>query len=262
MNNDQLKFFGFTCERGGAHLARTMMLTELRQIFSHVQDSKADKTTFAVAILENNCLGKRSGQTRKLAFRHLVSLYGFDASITLYRALLYFWHRDDAVGQPILACLCAYARDAILRQSAPFVLQLPEGQVFIREQMEAFIDKRDPGRFSKATLKSTAQNLASTWTQSGHIHGRVKKIRVRPMLTPGVTAYALFLGYLSGARGLALFETEYLKILDCSVEYAIEQAHNASRRGWIIFKRVGDVVEVLFPKLLNQKEMEWIREQN
>ena len=261
-DNKYLKLFGFTFERGGAHLARTMMLNELRQLFSYIQDSNIDKSVFTVAILEDNCLGKRSGQTRKLALRHLTNLYGLDSSITLYRALFYFWQRDDVDGQPMLACLCAYARDAILRQSAPFVQHLPEGQAFVREKMEEFIEKLEPGRFSKATLTSTAQNVGSTWTQSGHIHGRVKKIRVRPKVTPGVAAFALFLGYLSGARGLVLFETEYVKILDCSVEQVMDQAQDASRRGWIVFKRIGDVVEVLFPNLLNQEEMEWIREQN
>ena len=80
--------------------------------------------------------------------------------------------------------------------------------------------------------------------------------------TPGAVAYALFLGYLTGVRGESLFMTEYAKILDCSFERAKELAGDASRRGWIVFKRIGDVIEVLFPNLLNAQEMEWIREQN
>jgi len=69
------------------------------------------------------------------------------------------------------------------------------------------------------------------------------------------------LGYFSGARWQTLFISEYAKLLDCSKEHVIELAEQASRRGWITYKRVGDVIEVLFPKLINQQEQEWLREQ-
>ncbi|MDO9109880.1 MAG: hypothetical protein Q7U40_04435, partial [Desulfatirhabdiaceae bacterium] len=80
--------------------------------------------------------------------------------------------------------------------------------------------------------------------------------------TSGAAAYALFLGYLDGTRGGALFTTEYTRLLDCQPQRVIELAEEASRRGWIVFKRIGDVMEVVFPSLLTSQEMEWIREQN
>jgi hypothetical protein len=73
---------------------------------------------------------------------------------------------------------------------------------------------------------------------------------------------ALFLGYLHGARGQLLFDSEYMRILDCSSDKAIELAESASRRGWIVFKRIGNVIEVQFPNLLSQQEQEWVREQS
>ncbi len=161
-----------------------------------------------------------------------------------------------------MALLCAYARDAILRMSSPFILPAHEGDRVTREALEEFLDSIEPGRFSKATLKSTAQNINSTWTQSGHLKGKVKKVRSRAKATSGSTAYALFLAYLEGVRGEALFSSEYAKLLDCSTDRAIELAEEASRRGWIVFKRVGRVIEVLFPHLITEQEMEWIREQS
>jgi len=128
--------------------------------------------------------------------------------------------------------------------------------------LEEYLEKKYPGRFSKATLISTAQNLASSWTQTGHLSGRVKKSRSKAKPTPGSTAYALFVGYLSGERGESLFKTDYAKLLDCSFENAVELAETASRKGWIVFKRVSNVIEVVFPSLLTQQEMEWIREQS
>lgn len=259
--NKQLSRFGFSFERGGAHTARTMMLEELEALLTYVDRPEADKSDYLQAIDDENCLGKRSGKTRTLTYRHLVDLYSLDRTTVLFRALLYFWNRDID-GQPLLALLCTFSRDSIFRSTAPFILKFQEGTTITRESLEAFIDSQDPGRFSKATLKSTAQNINSTWTKSGHLVGRVKKVRSRANPTAGSVSYALLLGYLSGVRGQALFQTEYAKLLDCSFHKAIELAEKASRKGWIVFKRMGDVIEVLFPNLVNKKEMEWLREQS
>lgn len=259
--NKQLSRFGFSLERGGAHTSRTMMLEDLECLLRYVDRPEAEQSDYYRAIDGENCLGKRSGKTRILTYRHLIDLYSLDRTKLLFRALLYFWNRDiDA--QPLLALLCTYARDSIFRSTASFILQFPEGATITRESVEEFIDGQEPGRFSKATLKSTAQNINSTWTKSGHLNGRARKVRSRAHPTAGCVAYALLLGYLTGVRGQALFQTEYAKLLDCTLNRAIELAEDASRKGWIVFKRVGDVIEVLFPKLINQEEMEWLREQN
>ena len=251
--------FGFKFERGSAHCSRTMMLEELRSLLSYVTSRGADKSICFQAITTDNCLGKRSGKTRVLTYKHLVDLYSLDPSYVLFRALLYFWDRDIE-GQPLLVLLLAYARDPILRSTAPFILKYPEGATVTRDSLEEFIDSFEPGRFSKATLKSTAQNINSTWTKSGHLFGKARKIRTNAKATAGSVSYALLFGYLSGVRGQALFQTEYIKLLDCSFEKAIELAEEASRKGWIVLKRVGDVIEVLLPNLVDQEETERLRE--
>jgi hypothetical protein len=259
--NNNLNRFGFSNERGGAHLARTMMLEELKLLLSFINDAQAKKTEYLRAIEDDNCLAKRSGRTRKLTARHLSDLYALDPQVTLFRILRYFWKRDEE-GQPLLALLCTYARDSILRSSAAFIQSYSFGQIVSREALEEFIDNQEPGRFSKATLKSTAQNINATWTKSGHLRGRIKKVRSQPKASPGSVSYALLLGYLNGIRGESIFKTEYSKLWDCSFERSIELATEASRKGWIVFKRLGTVIEVLFPNLLSEQEMEWVREQN
>ena len=141
------------------------------------------------------------------------------------------------------------------------LLNVPEGKIIKRSDLEEFIVNQLPDRFSNTTIKSTAQNINATWTKSGHISGRSRKIRSKALATPGSVSFALLLGYLTGVRGEALFQTEYIALLDCTFEVAAEMAQDASRRGWIIFKRVGTVIEVLFPNLVTDREMEWIREQ-
>ena len=157
--NNKLERFGFSYERGGVHTSRTIMLGELKALLSFVDKADAPKTEYREAILTANCLGKRSGMTRSLTNRHLVDLYALDPSVALFRALRFFWPRDIE-GQPLLAGLSAYSRDPILRGSAPLIFGFDEGATVLRETIIDFIDGLEPGRFSKATLKSTAQNIS------------------------------------------------------------------------------------------------------
>jgi hypothetical protein len=260
-HHQKLERLGFSYERGGVHTARTMMLAELRALLSFVDVVDSARSDYLEAIQTVNCLGKRSGKTRTLTFRHLADLYALNPNMLVFRSLRFFWQRD-VDGQPLLAALCAYSRDPLIRATAPFVLGFQEGATVTREGMEEFIDAQEPGRFSKATLKSTAQNINSSWTQSGHLAGRVRKVRARAVATPAAASLALLLGYVSGLRGESLFKSDFTRMLDCSFEKTIELAEDASRRGWISLKRVGQVVEVLFPNLITSQEMEWLREQN
>lgn len=255
-----LMSLGFTFDLGGAHIARTMMFDELVAVLRYVEPTSTGASAYAAAIEEDNCLGKPSGKARQLTRRHLVSLYALDPEIPLFQSLLFFWPRDETA-RPLLALLCAYARDAVLRASAPFILEIPIGKTITREDTEAFFGSKYPERFSPATLKSVAQNVNGTWTTSGHLQGKVKKVRSRPQVTAGAMGYALYLAYLTGERGMNLFSSEYVKLLDCGRDRAMELAEEASRRGWIVFKSVGDVIEVQFPKLPTSEGKGGIREQ-
>lgn len=241
-------------------MSRTMMLEELGLLLEHVGTTDCSPDSCRALIVEQNCLGKRSGKTRTLTFKHLVDLYSLSRAVTIFRGMLYFWERDTA-SRSQLALLCTYARDPLFRQSATYLQQCPIGGTVTRESIEELIEKVEQGRFSPATLKSAAQNINATWTQSGHLTGKVRKIRTVSTPGPGSVAYALFLGYLSGVRGKLLLQSEFVSILDCPYAKTLELAEEASRRGWLVFKRIGDVIEVQFPNLMTEQEMGWLREQ-
>lgn len=252
-----LQIYGFSGETGGAHASRTIMVDELQRLFEVVQDPFAERDQYRMAIIEQNALGKRSAKTRLLTYRHLSDLYGLDSSLSVFRGLRFFWERE-VDGQALLALQCAYARDALLRSSSPFILSTPEGTTISRESMETHIETVFPSRFSAATLKSTAQNLNSSWTKAGHLSGRAVKIRRRTDPTPGNAAYAVFLGHLAGLRGLSLFGSPYAKLLDCSAERSLELAQQAAQKGWISVNHIGDVFEVSFPSLQKHTDREWL----
>ena len=259
--NSSLELFGFRFRKSSVHTARTMMLDDLYLLLNHISNPQTSREEYLKAIKKENCLGKRTVQTRKLSAAHLTNLYALDPSLVIFRALRYFWSRGEK-GQPLLALLCAYARDTLLRMSTALILKQPQGATISRTAMEAFIEHLNPGRFSKATLKSTAQNINATWTRSGHLQGRAPKIRIKAQPTLSAVSYALLLGYLSGCRGESILQNEYVRLLDCTEEYALDLATEASRRGWLVFKRIGTVMEVSFPNLLTAEERRWVHEQN
>lgn len=261
IKNDNLVRFGFSFKQGSVHTKRTMMLNELCMTFDYVDDVNADSALYKSAIIDENCARKRSGVTRKYTALYLRNLYMLDPANVLFRALRYFWKRDEE-SQPIIAFLSAYARDPLLRSLTPYILSLSTNQIPSKEMLELYIEDKFANRFSPVMKASLGRNLLSTWTQAGFLEGRMKKVRSAPLPTSGAVSHALLLSYLAGHRGEVLFTNEYTKALDCSVEKTMELAEEASRKGWIVFKRVGSVIEVQFPNLLTLEEMEWIREQS
>lgn len=260
MQKDKANLFrlGFSGETGGAHASRTIMTDELSQLFADQKDPFVEREEYRLAIVEKNALGKRSSKTRTLTFRHLVDLYGLDPNLFVFRGLRFFWDRDHE-GQTLLALQCAFARDALLRSSAPLIYSKSEGETVSRGSMENQIEMLFPDRFSAATLKSTAQNINSSWTKTGHLSGRAVKIRCQANPTSGNAAYAVFLGHLAGLRGLSLFSSPYAKLLDCSPDRSLELAQQAGQKGWLSINHIGDVFEVSFPNLLPRTDREWLQ---
>lgn len=244
--------FGFRQGNSSVHTSRTMMLAELSQLFSVVPQD-ASTSAYKEAAIEHNVFGKRTPVTRKRTFERLVELYGLDCSIPLFRILRELWE-SDSLGRPLLAGLCAHARDPLLRQTTPFVLQAKSGESIPIEAVRKFLEESHPGRFRPTTLLSAAQNIASSWKQCGYLDGRRVKKRRRPAVTPVNTAYGLLLAHLAGARGQLLFTSYWAKLLDCPVDHLMDLASEASRRGWIDYRNVGQVVEVRFPHLLTKQE--------
>ena len=78
------------------------------------------------AIVEGNALGKKTESTRKLSAQRLSELYALDEAVPLFRLLRELWPIDEP-GRPMLAFLCASARDPLLRMTAKPVLKARRG---------------------------------------------------------------------------------------------------------------------------------------
>ena len=252
--------WGFRQGERGTHTSRTIMLAELRLLLA-ANPADATRDSYRQLIIEGNVLGKRTASTRMLSAKRLGEMYGLDHRLPVFRALRHFWDIDPT-GRPLLALLCAAARDPLLRMTAAIVLDAPVGTVVTTKDIEPALAEAAHGRFNDSILNKIARNAGSSWTQSGHLSGRNNKKRVRPSVTPAVTAYALFLGHLCGVRGQLLFSTFWARLLDSRFEELSSFAFEASRRGWLNFRRAGSIIEASFPGLLTRDEQRMLDEQD
>ena len=110
------------------------MLEELSLLLDAVP-SEATYNEYAFAVIEDNCLGKRTVANRTLSFQRLTELYGLNARLVLFRVLRDLWGQHET-SRPLFALLLALARDPLLRATATVVIRTPFGHEFARQAMK------------------------------------------------------------------------------------------------------------------------------
>ncbi len=228
------------------------MLKELRLLLASCPRD-AGPEDLAAAVLTDNVLVKRSKNTRMRSLRYLRELYVLDRRSVLFRGLRELWDVDEEA-QPLLALLCSLARDPLLRATADAVLDTPEGGQVDASMLAEVVAHRYPHSYADSVRNKIGRNAASSWTQSGHLRGHSTKTRCRATSRPTAVAYAFLLGHLADARGLGLLRTVWGRSLDAPDHVILDQAFAAAQRGWIEFRRAGDVIDVGFDWLLRAIE--------
>jgi hypothetical protein len=231
----------------GTHTSRTLMLSELRGLIRSCTES-ATYEDYENAAVIHNAVDKGTLATRRKTFRHLRELYGLRPSWLIFRSLRDLWNFDVSA-QPMLAVLCGCARDPLLRVSANVILDHAIGQSVVAHDLATSIEDGFPGRYRPDTLARCGRNLASSWTQSGHLIGRTNKKRARANATIESTAYGLFLGHICGLRGDSLFQSLWARLLDQPEHAMRAQAIEASSRGYLEYRHAGSVTDIQFSHL-------------
>lgn len=236
-----LTLLGFRWAPGGVHLSKTMMLAELRAVMDATR--AAQPAEVERAVLVDNVLAKQTGSARRLALEHLNVLYGLTRPLPIQAAALDIWRRSEA-GRPLLALLCAFAREPLLRDTATVVLSAPIGAPIRWPDLAAVLEARHPGRYSTKSMKSLAQACASTWTQSGHLRGRVAKYRSLAEASPEAASYAALLGELAGFGGPALLQSPWMAALDRCPSDALLLLRRAESAGLTRVRAGGGVIQI------------------
>lgn len=238
--DSKLTSFGMKLSGGGTHQSKTMMFAELEALMGTGVSTPED---FRSAAIHENAIGKATSNTRRLTYRHLASLYGLADQLPLTKALIGIW-KSDIQGRRLQALLVALSRDPLLRETAPVVIAGSMGQTLQWPSFgEAFVAAY-PERFSEKMLKSLAQNCASSWTQSGHLKGAVKKLRQRVTPTPQTVAFAALIATAAGFGGPSILSSGWMKVLDLGPEQALDALRRAEAVGFARVRSAGDVTEI------------------
>lgn len=239
---ERLRVAGGRFGAKGTHSTRTMMLAELTELLRAVPRG-SDRTAYESAILEDNVLGKATASNRRLSLQRLTELYGVDSRVPLFVVLRRLWELDPA-GRPLLALLVSLARDPLLRATADYVLELPEGAEVSTVEFLASIRDHVEARLNDAILDKVRRNVGASWTQSGHLNGRVRKIRRLVAATTGPVAMALWLGSLEGRVGEELLSSFWMRTLDAPRHRVLDLTLRLKPLGIVNASVGGGVVQI------------------
>ena len=226
------------------------MIPELTTLLA-TRGPDAALTTYRMAVVEDNLLGKPSQDARHRTFRALRDRYLLDPGQPMFRALRLAWIADQSAG-PLLGMLLACARDPLLRGAATVILPMPPGTPYSREALRPALVKAAEDRVRPASIDAILSRQSTCWFQSGHLcpatasSGSARRVRGRAASSPAAVAYALWLGHLEGLGGDALFASRWVTLLDVSRAELDGQAAEAGRQGLIDLRRGGGVTSVGF----------------
>ena len=233
---------GLKLNPGGAHTSRTMMLEELGEVLEAVPEDSG-REAYLAAIVDENRLGTPTVPRRKGTAQRLTEFSALDPRIPIFRVLRRLWALDPT-SRPLLALLCSLARDGFLRASANAVMPLMPGAELLRAGLTEALAKPSEGKLNASSLDKVARNTASSWCQSGHLEGRVRKLRRRVVPTPAATAFAVWLGAQAGLAGEFLLRTPFAAVLDAGPAQLLEYALRAHQQDLIVARSYGQVVEL------------------
>lgn len=237
--------FGLKFSGGGTHISRTIMLAELEAVLAAVPQGSA-VGEYREAIFQRNVLGKTTDSTRQKTLRHLRELYVLDEVVPIFKLMRSLLALDPA-SLPLLAMQIAWSRDHLLRSTTPAVLEAAEGDRVETKTLAQAALETFPDQYSDLNIDKIARNAASSWTQSGHLAGRAKKVRSRIKPTVVAVTLALFLGNAAGYHGAAVFANPWCCLLDLNPDRAKSVDFEAHRAGLLNLRAVGEVVELSFP---------------
>jgi hypothetical protein len=249
---------GFRFGDKGAHTSRTMMLEELKEVLQACE-SDAKRVDYVAAIVEANCCRKLTSATRRATLQRLSEMYGLSEDVPLFQIFRRLWY---AAGdeQPLLALLLALSRDPLLRCTSNSVMALKETDVMPRKSAFNSLNETFGIRLNEAVLDKVLRNAMSSWTQSGHLEGRVFKARRKASAGPYTATFALLLSFLAGYRGSSMLTSPWALLLDRAPAEIENLAVDSKKRELIDLNAGGGLFDISFNRLLTESERKRIRE--
>ena len=232
------------------HTGRTIMFKELQKVMNHGLDNDD-----YVEAIKQNVFNKATKSGVSYTAKFLRRLYDFDMSLPTFKAFKHFWYIADEREKPLLAIIYAIGNDYQLKNSIPVINNTEIGEKVTVESIESNIENLDPKKYTSNTLRSMAQNIASSWKQAGFITGKVKNIRTQPEINYLVLTFAIFMAYLNGLRGDFILTSDWVKALTLDERTIRSLAIEAAKRDLLQYKYAGNVTSITFKNLLNKLDI-------
>lgn len=227
------------------HTSRTIMSSELIEVMDFPR-----KNIGYFEIMEDNVFNKKTESSKKKTINYLTQLYSFKKENEKFSGLENYWNKVEDNEKPLLALLFAASKDYLIKESVDFLKSVKIDDKAGIEAFEANIEHYHPNRYTPKTLRSVSQNVASSWKQSGYVHGRIKNIRTLQTPSYFTVAFAFLMAYLDGGRGDYLFEYPSVKALDASKEEILTLIKAASDRELLNYNRSGASIVISFENYL------------
>ena len=144
--NADIAKLGLVLEPLATHSRRSISVEDVRLLFASSPPTLSYQD-IRQSVIEDNILAKRTYTSRQTVLRCLREYYGLNPALPVYSALRFFWDYSTEE-QPLLALLCAAARDPILRQSASLVLPWPQNTALPKAALEQALQTEFPSRYS------------------------------------------------------------------------------------------------------------------
>lgn len=208
----------------------------------------ASEAQYREAVVDQNVLGRPTHAGRQRSFRHLRELYLLDPAHLEFAALRHLWDLEPSA-RPLLAGILAFTRDGLLRASFSAVAAAVPGDAVTSADLSRAAAIEQGTGLSEATLGKVGRNTGACWTQTGHLHGRARKVRTHVEAAPAAIAYAAYLGHAAGRRGLDVLATPWAALLDVAPQEHLVALRRAHQRGLLDLQVAGNVVEVGFSLL-------------
>lgn len=224
-----------------------MMFSELEKVMDY---SIAENNYFDS--LELNVTGKKSGSGRLETAKFLTRLYSLDEKHPSFTAFQYFWKMASSADRSLMAFIYAVNHDNLLAESVEVIGSIRLGEKVFTQSLEENIEKYHSKKYAPSTLRSIAQNIASSWKQARFIEGKVKNIRVQPEINFKVACFAFLLAYLKGDRGDYIWSSVGVKSLGLSEDKLRILAIECSKKDLVHYQHAGGVTSFSFKELLNK----------
>lgn len=221
------------------------MFSELEKVMSFSMESGQYLDAMA-----DNVFGKKSSDGVKQTKGFLKRLYGFDSQYPPFAAFMYFWKMSEPNEKPLIAFLYAVNQDILLAESVQVLQNVKPGTKVAVEHFEEIVEKYHPNQYAANTLRSTAQNLASSWKQAGFIEGKVKNIRIQPEITYRTACFAFLLAYLNSDRGDFIWNNIGVNALCLHESKLRALAIECAKNDLMQYQYAGSVTAINFTNLL------------